>query len=123
MRFMPWNLKHVVTFCVYLSSTDSQLKLWNVGKPYCLRSFKGHINEKNFVGLASNGDYIACGKQNQLVKGLFNRYLTAFEFCKEICVFCEEGNIAIDSTLNLSSDCTEKELVFASFLKIEHNEP
>lgn len=44
------------------ASTDSQLKLWNVGKPYCLRSFKGHINEKNFVGLASNGDYIACGK-------------------------------------------------------------
>lgn len=44
------------------SSTDSQLKLWNVNKPHCLRSFKGHINEKNFVGLASNGDYVACGK-------------------------------------------------------------
>lgn len=44
------------------SSTDSQLKLWNVNKPYCLRSFKGHINEKNFVGLASNGDYVACGE-------------------------------------------------------------
>lgn len=44
------------------SSTDSQLKLWNVNKPHCLRSFKGHINEKNFVGLASNGDYVACGE-------------------------------------------------------------
>ncbi|MGH0145194.1 UNVERIFIED_CONTAM: hypothetical protein FKN15_042238 [Acipenser sinensis] len=43
------------------ASTDSQLKLWNVNKPHCLRSFKGHINEKNFVGLASNGDYVACG--------------------------------------------------------------
>ncbi|RXM29274.1 E3 ubiquitin-protein ligase RFWD2 [Acipenser ruthenus] len=42
------------------ASTDSQLKLWNVNKPHCLRSFKGHINEKNFVGLASNGDYVAC---------------------------------------------------------------
>lgn len=54
-----------VTRFVYLrpfSSTDSQLKLWNVNKPHCLRSFKGHINEKNFVGLASNGDYVACGK-------------------------------------------------------------
>lgn len=64
MSFMPRNLKCILTFCVCLSSTDSQLKLWNVGKPYCLRSFKGHINEKNFVGLASNGDYIACGKWN-----------------------------------------------------------
>uniref|UniRef100_A0A672PHM1 E3 ubiquitin-protein ligase RFWD2-like n=1 Tax=Sinocyclocheilus grahami TaxID=75366 RepID=A0A672PHM1_SINGR len=44
------------------ASTDSQLKLWNVNKPHCLRSFKGHINEKNFVGLASNGDYVACGE-------------------------------------------------------------
>jgi len=33
-----------------------------VNKPHCLRSFKGHINEKNFVGLASNGDYVACGE-------------------------------------------------------------
>uniref|UniRef100_S4R569 COP1 E3 ubiquitin ligase n=1 Tax=Petromyzon marinus TaxID=7757 RepID=S4R569_PETMA len=38
------------------ASTDSQLKLWSVNKPHCLRSFKGHINEKNFVGLATNGD-------------------------------------------------------------------
>lgn len=50
-------------FLLIVRSTDSQLKLWNVGKPHCLRSFKGHINEKNFVGLASNGDYIACGKE------------------------------------------------------------
>lgn len=51
-----------VTSGIVSRSTDSQLKLWNVGKPHCLRSFKGHINEKNFVGLASNGDYIACGE-------------------------------------------------------------
>lgn len=49
---------------LYDRSTDSQLKLWNVNKPHCLRSFKGHINEKNFVGLASNGDYVACGKHS-----------------------------------------------------------
>ncbi|TKC44009.1 hypothetical protein EI555_020358 [Monodon monoceros] len=64
-------------------STDSQLKLWNVGKPYCLRSFKGHINEKNFVGLASNGDYIACGSENNSLylyyKGLSKTLLT-FKF-------------------------------------------
>ncbi|NXT04920.1 COP1 ligase, partial [Prunella fulvescens] len=65
------------------ASTDSQLKLWNVGKPHCLRSFKGHINEKNFVGLASNGDYIACGDENNSLylyyKGLSKTLLT-FKF-------------------------------------------
>ncbi|XP_022903546.1 E3 ubiquitin-protein ligase COP1-like isoform X1 [Onthophagus taurus] len=46
------------------ASTDSQLKMWNINKPFCLRSFVGHINEKNFVGLATDGDYIACGSEN-----------------------------------------------------------
>ncbi|XP_062849084.1 E3 ubiquitin-protein ligase COP1 isoform X2 [Trichomycterus rosablanca] len=65
------------------ASTDSQLKLWNVNKPHCLRSFKGHINEKNFVGLASNGDYVACGSENNSLylyyKGLSKMLLT-FKF-------------------------------------------
>ena len=52
----------LINFDFFFRSTDSQLKLWNISKPHCLRTFKGHINEKNFVGLASNGDYIACGK-------------------------------------------------------------
>lgn len=47
------------------ASTDSQLKLWNVNEPpYCLRSFVGHVNEKNFVGLATDGDYVACGSED-----------------------------------------------------------
>ncbi|KAB0377020.1 hypothetical protein FD755_011464 [Muntiacus reevesi] len=90
VKFSPSSRYHlafgcagVLTFCVSLSSTDSQLKLWNVGKPYCLRSFKGHINEKNFVGLASNGDYIACGSENNSLylyyKGLSKTLLT-FKF-------------------------------------------
>lgn len=62
------------------ASTDSQLKMWNVNMPYCLRSFVGHINEKNFVGLATDGDYVACGSENNalyiyykgLSKKLFN---------------------------------------------------
>lgn len=63
------------------ASTDSQLKLWNVNQPpYCLRSFVGHVNEKNFVGLATDGDYIACGSEDNalyiyykgLSKQLFN---------------------------------------------------
>lgn len=46
------------------ASTDSQLKLWNVNSPTCLRSFHGHVNEKNFVGLATDGNYVACGSEN-----------------------------------------------------------
>lgn len=46
------------------ASTDSQLKMWNIKSPTCLRSFVGHINEKNFVGLATDGDYVACGSEN-----------------------------------------------------------
>ena len=46
------------------ASTDSQLKMWSINKPYCLRSFVGHINEKNFVGLATDGDYVTCGSEN-----------------------------------------------------------
>lgn len=59
-ELLPYGTR--VNSSIAFRSTDSQLKLWNVGKPHCLRSFKGHINEKNFVGLASNGDYIACGE-------------------------------------------------------------
>ena len=65
---------------VVSASTDSQLKLWNVNNRHCIRSFVGHVNEKNFVGLATNGDYITCGSENNglyvyykgLSKPLFN---------------------------------------------------
>lgn len=29
-----------------------------------VRTFQGHINEKNFVGLASDSDFIACGSED-----------------------------------------------------------
>ena len=43
-------------------STDSQLKLWNLSRPNAINTFTGHINEKNFVGLATDGDYVLCGE-------------------------------------------------------------
>ncbi|XP_018906743.1 E3 ubiquitin-protein ligase COP1 isoform X1 [Bemisia tabaci] len=65
------------------ASTDSQLKLWNINTSYCLRSLVGHINEKNFVGLAANEDYIACGSENNALyvyyKGL-TKQLFSFKF-------------------------------------------
>jgi len=68
---------------VVSASTDSQLKLWDVSKQQCLRTFKGHLNEKNFVGLATNGDYVACGSENNSLyvyyKGVSKQVLT-FKF-------------------------------------------
>lgn len=45
------------------SSTDSTLKLWNRESAECIRTFSGHSNEKNFVGLSANGDWISCGSE------------------------------------------------------------
>lgn len=62
-------VKFINTHEIISAGTDGQLKLWNVNKPpFCLRSFVGgHVNEKNFVGLATNGG-----------KCLDLRYLTFF---------------------------------------------
>ncbi|KAJ2775910.1 hypothetical protein IWQ57_000067 [Coemansia nantahalensis] len=47
------------------ASTDSSLKLWNMRTQECIRTYTGHANEKNFVGLTiSNGEWIACGSEN-----------------------------------------------------------
>jgi E3 ubiquitin-protein ligase RFWD2 len=49
------------------ASTDSTLRLWNRvdndGEP-AERIYEGHVNEKNFVGLAANGDFLACGSES-----------------------------------------------------------
>ncbi|KAL4219079.1 RING finger and WD repeat domain-containing protein 2 [Mactra antiquata] len=62
------------------ASTDSQLKLWTTSKSTSVRTFNGHINEKNFVGLATDGDYVACGSENNSLyiyyKGLSKQLLT-----------------------------------------------
>lgn len=49
------------------ASTDSTLKLWSVAQNECKRNFTGHTNEKNFVGLSTCQDYIACGSENNAV--------------------------------------------------------
>jgi len=65
------------------ASTDSQLKLWNTNQTHCARSFTGHVNEKNFVGLATDGDYVTCGSENNglyiYYKGL-SKHLFQFKF-------------------------------------------
>ncbi|KAJ1954580.1 hypothetical protein EC988_002355 [Linderina pennispora] len=47
------------------ASTDSSLKLWSLRSQECVRTFTGHANEKNFVGLTtSGGEWISCGSEN-----------------------------------------------------------
>ncbi|KAF9978486.1 coatomer subunit alpha [Actinomortierella ambigua] len=49
------------------ASTDSTLKLWSTSSLNCVRTYMGHVNEKNFVGLSANGDWISCGSENNAV--------------------------------------------------------
>uniref|UniRef100_A0A6N2KWW4 Uncharacterized protein n=2 Tax=Salix viminalis TaxID=40686 RepID=A0A6N2KWW4_SALVM len=49
------------------ASTDSTLRLWDVKDNLALRTFRGHTNEKNFVGLTVNSEYIACGSETNEV--------------------------------------------------------
>ncbi|KAI3787571.1 hypothetical protein L1987_42138 [Smallanthus sonchifolius] len=57
------------------ASTDSTLKLWDLNKAdfgflstsSCISTFKGHTNEKNFVGLSVSDGYIACGSETNEV--------------------------------------------------------
>lgn len=62
------------------ASTDSTLRLWGCEPSgecmtsaddvalqlpcHPLRTYEGHLNEKNFVGLATQGDFLACGSEN-----------------------------------------------------------
>lgn len=66
------------------ASTDSQLKMWDLSNSkLSVRSFHGHINEKNFVGLATDGDFFTCGSENNALyvyyKGL-SKPLFHFKF-------------------------------------------
>lgn len=49
------------------ASTDSELKSWHTEKGVCLRTYRGHTNDKNFVGLTVTPDFIACGSENNSV--------------------------------------------------------
>ncbi|XVF71830.1 hypothetical protein PTKIN_Ptkin12aG0071100 [Pterospermum kingtungense] len=66
--------KKAVSYVKFLSenelasaSTDSTLRLWDVKENLPLRTFKGHTNEKNFVGLTVNSEYLACGSETNEV--------------------------------------------------------
>jgi WD40 repeat protein len=49
------------------ASTDSSCKLWNVREQEPGLSYGGHVNERHFVGLSSDGDFFACGSEDNAV--------------------------------------------------------
>lgn len=56
-------VKFISTNELASASTDGTLRLWDVRDNCLVRTFKGHTNEKNFVGLTVNSEYIACGSE------------------------------------------------------------
>uniref|UniRef100_A0A0N5ART3 RING-type domain-containing protein n=1 Tax=Syphacia muris TaxID=451379 RepID=A0A0N5ART3_9BILA len=57
-------VKYVTRNEVVSAATDSQLRIWDVNTGSCIRTLKGHLNEKNFVGLATDGNHVVCGSEN-----------------------------------------------------------
>lgn len=49
------------------ASTDSSLRLWDLSSGACVRSYRGHTNEKNFAGLSVDRHFIACGSETNEV--------------------------------------------------------
>lgn len=49
------------------ASTDSTLKQWRLNEGQCTRTYTGHLNEKNFVGLETHEGYIVTGSETNTV--------------------------------------------------------
>ena len=58
------------------ASTDAELRLWNVNERFSVRTFRGHCNDKNFIGLATDGEYIACGSENNSLYFYYKMMIT-----------------------------------------------
>ncbi|KAI9593428.1 WD40-repeat-containing domain protein [Syncephalis fuscata] len=55
-------------------STDASLKSWSHSESgKCLRTYKGHVNDKNFVGLSvsHDGQWISCGSEDNNIYTYF----------------------------------------------------
>ena len=49
------------------ASTDNAINVWNAQKGELSCALKGHVNERNFVGLTVSNDHIACGSETNEV--------------------------------------------------------
>lgn len=55
---LPWHLMVIII---------TNLSRFSCFSTCQLRTFRGHTNEKNFVGLTVNSEYIACGSETNEV--------------------------------------------------------
>lgn len=49
------------------ASVNSTITLWRWESMERLQAFSGHVNVSNFAGMATIGDYIACGSETSQV--------------------------------------------------------
>lgn len=52
------------------STVNSTLSLWSWEPMERLRTLSGHVNVRNFVGMETSGDYVACGSETSQVPPL-----------------------------------------------------
>ncbi|CAF1205315.1 unnamed protein product [Rotaria sordida] len=110
--------KKAVSYARFLSnneivsaSTDSQLRLWRVTEGQCLRTYRGHVNEKNFVGLAVSNGYIVCGSETNTVhlyQREISRPLLSYKF--------DDVNNGTVKTTNVNTDRVKKEETGTEFV-------
>ncbi|KAI7898583.1 WD40-repeat-containing domain protein [Cokeromyces recurvatus] len=107
VSYVKWlNNQELVT-----ASTDSTLKLWNRESGECIRTFKGHMNVKNFVGLSTHNNWISCGSENNTLYTYHKHSSTpafAYEFPRSLSSHGDD--VALDSTnpIFVSAICWRK---------------
>ncbi|CAG8598706.1 23280_t:CDS:10, partial [Gigaspora rosea] len=94
------------------ASIDSTLKLWDIESQTCTRTYIGHINEKNFVGLSASSDWISCGSEDNCIYAYYKtlcRPVIKYKFGNINAVTGEE-TFDNDPSLFVSSVCWKKSL-------------
>ena len=90
------------------ASTDSTLKQWCTKDLQCKRTYTGHTNEKNFVGLSTSNDFIACGSENNAVYCYYkslSKPVICHKFTKERTTDADDAE---DTANFVSSVCWKK---------------
>ncbi|KAL3094213.1 hypothetical protein niasHT_023646 [Heterodera trifolii] len=94
---------------VVSASTDSNLRLWDVSTGKCLQTMRGHQNEKNFVGLATDGTHVICGSENNQLYMYYKAIgdpLLSFDFGKRCVSYPPPPAAPHHSAISSSSNST-----------------
>lgn len=54
---------------VMAACVNSSLGLWDLARLERVRTYTGHANVRNFVGMDVNGDHVVCGSETSQVRG------------------------------------------------------